>query len=106
MRDIASTQPGVRVAPSFADLGVDQCATAKPDLEKRTQRGEDSLDKLARISLLPLPMKLKAQVAAASATAGGSYAAAANPVPRGDIFRLRDSTFKAAWKSTYRCKVG
>ena len=41
--------------------------------------------------------------AAASPMPAATFAAAANPMLRGDITALRDVAFSATWRNTYRC---
>ena len=93
---------GETVANTFVDLGADQPACAKPSLVRRTERTAEALQRADRVALLPLPLKWKGIVTAASSVSVGTYAAAVGAIPAHDLALMRRAAFEACWRNRFR----
>jgi hypothetical protein len=99
VRKSLSNLAGWPVAKAFKDLGVIQTTTDRVDAAATLVRDDEALRRLHKVEIIPLPLRVRAQVAAASPGGVGSYGLAAQPISGARLKVLRDATFRAFWRS-------
>ena len=82
--------PGWPVAVAFKDLGVVQTTTDRVDAAATRVRDDEAIRRLHKVEIIPLPLHVRALVAAASPWGVGSYGLSAQPISGARLKVLRE----------------
>ena len=97
-------QLGVGVKTELKDLCVIQGHSKEATLLVG-DRWNDCIDRWERVGVLPLPMRYKAQVAAASGLGAGAYGSAAQPLAESTVWQLRRHAARAIYAGSSQVSI-